>query len=45
MEIMINERVYEGLMRGEIRNERQWWGTYPNRYKITDTGIVYKKTK
>lgn len=43
-EIMIHERVFEGLMRGEIRPERQWWGTYPNQYKIMSDGtIVYKQ--
>lgn len=49
-EILVNERVYEGLMRGEgninPNQERQWWGIYPNRYKIMEGGIfVYEKTK
>lgn len=43
IEIMIHERVFEGLMRGEIHNERQWWGVKPYRYKImSDGSLVYE---
>lgn len=43
-EVLVNERVFEGLMRGEIRPERTWWGVYPNQYKIMSDGtIVYKQ--
>lgn len=45
-EILVNERVFEGLMRGEGidgRNERKWWGIYPNQYKIMEDGSLKYK--
>jgi hypothetical protein len=45
-EVMVNERIYEGLMRGvSPYAERQWWGVFPNQYKIMEDGTLRFQTE
>jgi hypothetical protein len=45
-EILVNERIYEGLMRGvSPYAERTWWGVYPNQYKIMEDGTLRFQTE